>query len=111
MKLLLDSKAMKGLPKLINRCVGTMPVELRIVQKIEKHKTRMGREMRLTTQIREYEMDQVILDFGIKCERITKTDMVVNGKTYASMFFDSAENGESAEGHTRGAIAGNNYGY
>jgi len=30
-----------------------------------KHATRMEREMRLTAQIGEYEMDQVILDLGL----------------------------------------------
>ena len=64
MKLLCDSKVVKGLQELINRCVGTTPGELRKVQKIKKHKTRTGHEMRLTTQIREYEMDQAILDLG-----------------------------------------------
>lgn len=62
MKLLRDNKAIKGLQELINRCVGTMPGELFVVQTIGKNETRMGQEMRLTTQIGEYEMDQVILD-------------------------------------------------
>jgi len=57
MKLLRDSKAVKGLQELINRCVGTAPSEPRVVQKIGKHKTRTGQEMRLTAQIGEYEMD------------------------------------------------------
>lgn len=35
-----------------------------VVQKISNHKTRRGWEMRLTAQIGEYEMDQVILDLG-----------------------------------------------
>lgn len=64
MKLLCDNKAMKGLQELINRCAGTVPGELLVVQKIGKHKTRTRRKMRLTTQIREYKMDQVILDLG-----------------------------------------------
>ena len=64
MKLLRDSRAMKGLQELINRCVGTVPGEPCVVRKIRKHKTRTGREMRLTAQIEEYEMDQVILDLG-----------------------------------------------
>ena len=42
MKLLRDSKALKGLQELINRCVRTAPGEPRIVQKIGKHKTRTG---------------------------------------------------------------------
>lgn len=49
MKLLCDSKAIKGLQELINRCTGTMPREPRVFRKIGKHKTRMEREMRLTT--------------------------------------------------------------
>lgn len=35
-----------------------------VVRKIGKHKARTGHEMRLTTQIGEYEIDQVILDLG-----------------------------------------------
>ena len=64
MKLLCDRKVVKGLQELITRCVGTVVGEPRIVQKIGKHKMQKGREMRLTVQIREYEMDQVILDLG-----------------------------------------------
>jgi len=62
MKLLRDSKLVKGLHELINRCIGTTLGEVHVVSKIKKHKTRTGREMRLTAQISEYEMDQVILD-------------------------------------------------
>jgi len=64
MKLLHDRKAMKGLQEVITRYVGTMPGEPCVVRKLEKHMTKTGREMRLTTQIGEYEMDQVILDLG-----------------------------------------------
>jgi len=49
MKLLHNSKVVKGLQELINRCVGTVPGEPHVVEKIGKHKTRTGREMRLTT--------------------------------------------------------------
>lgn len=62
MKLLRDSKAMKGLQELINRCARTTPGEPHVVRKIGKHKTRTGQEMRLITQISEYEIYQVILD-------------------------------------------------
>ena len=72
MKLLRDSKVVKGLQELINRGVETVPGEPRIVQKIGKHKTMTGREMRLTTQIGEYEMDQVILDLGSDVSVLTK---------------------------------------
>lgn len=40
MKLLRDSKAVKGLQELINRCAGTVQGEPRVVRKIGKHKTR-----------------------------------------------------------------------
>jgi len=49
MELLQDSKAVKGLQELITICART---------------TRTGREMILTRQIGEYEMDQVILNLG-----------------------------------------------
>lgn len=64
MKLPRDNKAIKGLQELITRCTGTTPGEPCIVWKLRKHTMRTGREMRLTTQIGEYEMDQVILDLG-----------------------------------------------
>jgi len=64
MKLLCDSQAMKGLQELNNRCAGATLGEPRVVRNIGKHKTRMGWLMRLTAQIGEYEMDQVILDLG-----------------------------------------------
>jgi len=72
MKLLHDNKAIKGMQELINRCVGTAPGEPCIVQKLEKHTMRMGREMRLTTQIGEYEMDQVILNLGLDVNILSK---------------------------------------
>jgi len=64
MKLLRDTKAMKGLQELINKCAGkeNAPEGPRVLKKICKHKARTGREMRLTGKIGEYEMDQVILD-------------------------------------------------
>ncbi|RIU52047.1 hypothetical protein D1615_29770 [Klebsiella pneumoniae] len=62
MKLLRDNKAVKGLQELITRCVGSG--ELRVVQKLGKYTLCTRREMRMTTQIGEYEMDQVILDLG-----------------------------------------------
>ena len=61
MKLLHDSKVVKGLQELINRCAGTTPGEPRIIRKIGKHAMRIGRAMRLTRLIGEYEMEQVIL--------------------------------------------------
>jgi len=42
MKLLRDSKVVKVLQELINRCTGNTPADPCVVQKIDKHKTRMG---------------------------------------------------------------------
>lgn len=74
MKLLHDSKAMKGLHELINKCAHkeNAPEGLHVAKKIGKRKARIGREMRLTTQIREYEMGQVILDLGLDMNVFTK---------------------------------------
>jgi len=62
MKLLRDNRAVKGLQELITRCAGSG--ELWMVRKLGKHALCTGREMWLTTQIGEYEMDQVVLDLG-----------------------------------------------
>jgi len=49
MKLLRDSKAVKGLHKLINKCTSKEnTMEGHAVRKIGKHKARTGHEMRLT---------------------------------------------------------------
>jgi len=57
MKLLHDSKVVKGLQELINKCIGTTLGELHVVQNIGRNTARTGREMRLTMHIGEYEMD------------------------------------------------------
>jgi len=59
---------------LINKCVSkeNSPEEPHVVRKIGKHKARTGREMRLTAQIGEYEMDQVILDLGLDANILPK---------------------------------------
>ena len=62
MKLLRDAKAVKGLQELITRCTGVD--EPHMVWKLGKHTLHTGREMRLTAQIGDYEMDQVVLDWG-----------------------------------------------
>ena len=43
----------------------------RVVHNIMDH-TRTGREMRLTTQIGEFQMDEVILDLGLEVNVLTK---------------------------------------
>ena len=57
MKSLRDSNVVKGLQDLINKCTRNISSESRVVRNIGKNKTRKGREMRLTMQIGEYEMD------------------------------------------------------
>ena len=47
MKLLRESRVVKGLQELINRCAGTMLGEPLVVRNIRKHNTRTGRELRL----------------------------------------------------------------
>jgi len=56
----------KGLQELITQCTrkDSATGELCVVRKLGKHKARTRHEMRLTVQIGEYEMDQVILDLG-----------------------------------------------
>ncbi len=55
MKWLDDSKAVKQLQDLINKCASkeNTPEGPRVVKKIGKNKARIGREMRLTMQIGE----------------------------------------------------------
>lgn len=67
MKLLRDSRSMKGLQELINKCVGKDNASDGhcMIRNIGRHKTRTGCEMRLSGKIGDYEMDQVILDLGI----------------------------------------------
>lgn len=66
MKLLCDSRVVKGLQELIKKCGGMDNAfdGQHVVRKISRHKTRTECDMRLTMQIGEYEMDQVIFDLG-----------------------------------------------
>jgi len=59
-KLLRDTRVVKGLQELITRCAGLS--EPRMVWKLGKHALRTRWEVQLTAQIGDYEMDQVILD-------------------------------------------------
>ena len=66
MKLLHNQQAVGNLQALLNGCIGKEdPVtKIKDVHKIYEQKRYVGREMRLTTQIGDYEMNQVILDLG-----------------------------------------------
>jgi len=70
MKLLHDNKVVKGLQELITKCTGSG--EPCIVYKLGKHALRTRREMRLTMQIGQYEMDQVILNLGLDVNVLLK---------------------------------------
>lgn len=74
MTMLCNRKAVKRLQELINKCIGkeNAPEGPCVVRKINKHKERIGREMRLTAQIGEYEIDQVILDLGLNANVLPK---------------------------------------
>jgi len=66
MKLLRNQKAVENLQALIDNCVekANPPTKVKYVHKLYKHKKCTGREMWLTTQIGNYEIDQVIMDLG-----------------------------------------------
>jgi len=46
--------------------------EPQVVQNLGKHTSQTGREMRLTMEIEEYEMDQLILDLGLNTNVLLK---------------------------------------
>lgn len=77
-----------------------------MVQKIGKHKTRTGREMRLTAQIRSVHFEP-----GLRCECPTKVDFRANVETCNAMVSDSAKDGESTKTHTNGVATGGDRGY
>ena len=65
LKLVINKKAIGELHRIIDQCQpsSSMKSAQRAVHNIMGH-TRTGREMRLTTQVGEFEMDEVILDLG-----------------------------------------------
>jgi len=69
---------LKGLQELITRCVG--PGAPRVVWKLGKHALCTRQEMRLTVQIEDYEMDQVILDLGSDANVIPKSTWEHTGR-------------------------------
>ena len=66
LKLLRNPQAVGNLLALLNTRTAqpTLIPKTKDVHKLYSYKKRTTREMRLTAQIREYEMDQVILDLG-----------------------------------------------
>ena len=73
MKLIRNEKAIGELQCIIDQYQQSSSVisMQHVVLNIMGH-TRIGREMRLTAQIGEFEMDEVILDLGSKVNVLTK---------------------------------------
>ena len=65
LKLVRNEQAITKLQRIIDQCQPSSSVSStqRFVHNITGH-TRTGREMRLTAQVGEFEMDEVILDLG-----------------------------------------------
>lgn len=74
MKLLHDRRVVEGLQDLIDKCANkeNTPLEHHTVRNIGKHKAWTWCEMRLTTHIGDYEMDQAILDLGFDANVLPK---------------------------------------
>ena len=68
-----NEQAIGELQHIIDQCQPSSSVSStqRAVHNITRH-TRTGREMRLTTQVGEFEMDEVILDLGSEVNVLTK---------------------------------------
>jgi len=64
MKLLRDQKAVEGLQELIDNCASqdNLLPEQHAVNKVNRSKKRTSREMWLTPQIGDFDMDYIILD-------------------------------------------------
>lgn len=82
MKLLRNNKVIQGLQELINSCAPkeVMQSEMCAMNNLHRHKKRTGKEMRLTKQIGEYDMDQVILDLGYDANTLSKQNWELMGK-------------------------------
>ena len=73
LKLLRNEKAIEELQKIIDQCQHNPSLSsTRCVVHNIMGFTRTGREMRLTAQIGEFEMDEVILDLGSELNVLTK---------------------------------------
>jgi len=72
---------------------------------------RIGRDMIMSAQIREYEMDQVILDLGSNANVLPNQTWEHMGKPAVAMVSYSIANGELAKDPTDGKIARNNIRY
>ena len=78
MKLLRNQQAVATLQALIDSCMDrlTSIVKLKDVHKLYNQEKRTGREMWLTAQIGNYEMNQVIVDLGSDANVLPKQTWV-----------------------------------
>lgn len=83
MKLLRSQRVVEGLQELIDFC-GDKEVQrsdLRTMNNLHRHKKRTGKEMRLTAQIGEYDMDQVIVNLGSNANVLPNKTWELMGRT------------------------------
>lgn len=72
--MLRDQKAVEGLQEMIDNFLNkdkSLPKQ-RAVNKVNLRKKRNGKEMRLTTQIHDFDMDQITLDLGFDTNVLPK---------------------------------------
>jgi len=81
MKLIRDQNALAGLQTILSNC--EKQVEERTIERVVnqvRRRLRTGGEMRLTAQIGEYEMEQIVLDIGFDVNVLTKQTWEAMGK-------------------------------
>ena len=74
LKLLRDPQAVENIQVLLHKYAAPPNTisYIKWVHKLHNYKKRIRREMRLTTQIGDYEIDQVILDLGSDANVLSK---------------------------------------
>ena len=100
MKLLHNPKVVDNLQALIYSCTAwpDLPPEVNDVHKLYRYKKRTGREMRLSAQIGDYEMSQVILDLGSDANVLPKQTWKWMGEPKLEWSYP-AVHGKSTENH------------
>lgn len=85
LKLLRDERVLLKMQNLINKCEQPTSLDAanKDVHHIKKY-IRIGREMRLSEQIGDYDMDEVILDLGSEVNVLTKQTWEIMGRSKLS---------------------------
>jgi len=88
MKLLRNQKVVEELQELIDNCIGKDKSlsKQHVVNKVNQSKNRTGREMWLTAQIGDFEMDKVIPDLGSDSNVLPKQTWDCMGKPKLQWF-------------------------